>query len=339
MIDSDKQYRALMLLDDGKGGQPAHAELVQLDFQLPFGFDATRMSPSNFVGLTRYFRPRYEQKGQQHEISSTPEDNPGFVFQSSTDNGHSWTRGNVDEFFREFNETVLILDVDKRDKDGVVQPGVTNIRNSGIFNSAVSWANFYVAPISPTRAVVYCTVPYLEVTAGPPENPDVWEMRGKIKIGTLAMNGAVSNISVLADDIIQNTGNQCAGAISVKGGAVLKYLDLNGSLYMIFADGASYVVGPNTGGVGWATGGLNGFGVGRLDMVFYDYEYAIYESLDRGVNWSRKGYVTKYGTPPSGDTNFLTNYYTVTHLRENGVPVGPTETAPWISNSFYKPPV
>jgi hypothetical protein len=128
--------------------------------------------------------------------------------------------------------------------------------------------------------------------------------------------------------------------LPVKGGAIGQY-NAPGSYttsYLFSPDGYAWFIGPDTGVVTSNMGYLNGFGVGRLDVVRWDGKYSIYESKDLGASWTRKGTLTDIGTPPSGTYAYLINYGQVTHLRENGLPAGASQTAPWITNSKFAPP-
>lgn len=288
------------------------------------------LAPGVMLKMDRYRRPEYE--GSSVAVLSCP----GLDFNYSADGGQTWNAVSSSAMFAAELSTITGL------------PAVPIGTYAPLFNRAIGAASITSAPLSRTLSVVLAQVPYVSFDTDPP----LPKVRVKLGLVNVAAGCSLTETVVLFDGSPRDAAVFAGrGLLAIPGGVLLFTRPIlppgptagtewnNPARVQFTSNGVGLVDRASMPLKENYTGLVTAINEKVLICPMWDGSHSLFQSLDFGATWTRRGLITKKGVPPddapiAGQEQYtLRDFALVTYLREGDVSANAFPMTPWLTDS------
>lgn len=330
------QHVINVTFDDGETQRTVIA--ARNDFNMIFPLAFNRLGPSTYIGMGG----SYAYPGTSPPPGYAHANVPGIFFFATADAGTTWTTFTDPALiaYEQANLQAFLLD----------EPYPGWVDN---YNDVTASVGAQFVPLSRTSAFVWAMLGSREeVTGG---NAEYYRIRygvANLLGDTLSLEATMYEPPVVAagTDYYRKVFPRYErnAVLAPGGGALVQFNDADYNASWTANPQLYYTTTGILGSVGTmnAQAGKTGIPVAvsasKLFMPIYDTEYSLYESSDRGLNWTKRAKISDVAAAPvtggQYDNVGLRSFANVVWLRDNGVAKNATPGAPWLSDDRITPP-
>lgn len=347
-VDTDGQSVVAVTFDDGTTQRHTIAYSSHNNLIFPTSFE--KLGPSTYIGTAGAFIATASGGDPTVPPGYSRSNANGVTFFATTDAGETWftfpspainayEQGNLADYI----STWLVENP---------------LGGTGTYNDCTALTAVQFVPLSRTKAFVWALL-------GSPEQRTIGESifmydHYRIRYGvadllarTVSLEGTIydppvtdANYMTTYDRALYRWERNVV--IAPGGGAIIQFNDAD---YPAAWTANPKVFYTTTGALGPAgtmnaVAGKTGIPVSvsssKLFMPIYDTEYSLYESSDRGLNWTKRAKISDLASAPTTGSLYqnvgLRSFANVVWLRDNGAPQNATPGAPWLSDDRITPP-
>lgn len=321
LIETGQHVQAY-ITDDGE--TQAFGDVLYLNNQIGWFSDILHLAPGVLLKMDRYRRPNYTPTVVNAAAC------PGLTFTYSLDAGKNWTPCTSTNMFDTELATLTGL------------PLTESAANR--FNQCISDAEILSAPLSRRYSVIQARIPYVDGSSQS-------KMRVKLGLVDVAAGCTLLETVVLYDGTPEDASIYAGrGPLAIPGGVLIFSRNIPGpslgrqawqypARVRLTPDGTTLFDRPDMPFKESYTGIVSGLNTKVMICPMWDGQHSLYQSLDYGLTWKRRGLIADNGVPPNdspnpGDEQFsLADFTVVTFLRENNSPANAFPLTPWYTDS------
>lgn len=346
--DADGQSTIAVTFDDGETQRHTVAYSSPNNLIFPTSFE--KLGPSTYIGAAGAYIARASGSSAAVPPGYTPGNANGVTFFATLDAGATWFT---------FDSPAINAHEQASLASYISTWMPANpFGGTDTYNDSTSLTVAQFVPLSRTKAFVW-------VLLGSPEERTIGEsifMYDHYRVrygvadllaGTISLEGTIYDPPV-TDANYMTTYDRALyrwernAVIAPGGGAIVQFNDAD---YPAAWTSNPKVYYTTTGALG-AAGTMNlqagktgipvAVSASKLFMPVYDTEYSLYESSDRGLNWTKRAKISDAAVAPVTGGLYanvgLRSFANVVWLRDNGLPQNATPGAPWLSDDRITPP-